>query len=254
LKARAVSVLTLLFSAYGSWYTSSPGNGLNVISVASTDNTVISLQNATISGVSHSPISYDNLFPLPINGTHQVYATSTNNSVVDDACNPLPSSTPNLADKIVLIRRGTCNFVVKFANAAAFGAKYFLIDNNVPGYSSITVGNYTASLISPADGQFLRSEFAAGVNVSLTFPQTGGSASLPDPTGGLVSSFTSYGPTFDMFFKPAVAAPGGNIVSTYPVPLGAYAVLSGTSMVRLCLVDIESQLIPSDRRRRSWRV
>lgn len=33
-----------------------------------------------------------------------------------------------------------------------------------------------------------------------------------------------------MFFKPAVAAPGGNILSTFPVPLGSFAVLSGTSM------------------------
>ena len=73
-------------------------------------------------------------------------------------------------------------------------------------------------------------EFAAGVPVSISFPQTGGSTGFPDPTGGLISSFTSYGPTNDMFFKPAVAAPGGNILSTFPVPLGSFAVLSGTSM------------------------
>lgn len=33
-----------------------------------------------------------------------------------------------------------------------------------------------------------------------------------------------------MFFKPAVAAPGGSILSTFPVPLGSYAIDSGTSM------------------------
>jgi subtilisin family serine protease len=33
-----------------------------------------------------------------------------------------------------------------------------------------------------------------------------------------------------MYFKPAVAAPGGNILSTIPVKLGAFAVESGTSM------------------------
>lgn len=53
---------------------------------------------------------------------------------------------------------------------------------------------------------------------------------MPNANGGLVSSFSSYGPTFDMYFKPAVAAPGGNILSTIPVPLGSYAVESGTSM------------------------
>ena len=42
--------------------------------------------------------------------------------------------------------------------------------------------------------------------------------------------FCSYGPSDDFFFKPAVAAPGGNILSTLPVPLGSFGVLSGTSM------------------------
>ena len=45
-----------------------------------------------------------------------------------------------------------------------------------------------------------------------------------------MSEFSSYGPTFDFHFKPAVTAPGGNIVSTYPRALGSYALLSGTSM------------------------
>jgi subtilisin family serine protease len=43
-------------------------------------------------------------------------------------------------------------------------------------------------------------------------------------------SFCSYGPSYDFFFKPAVAAPGGNIVSTMPLKLGGFALESGTSM------------------------
>jgi subtilisin family serine protease len=46
----------------------------------------------------------------------------------------------------------------------------------------------------------------------------------------LIAPNYSYGPSNDFFFKPAVAAPGGNILSTFPVPLGSFAVLSGTSM------------------------
>jgi hypothetical protein len=114
--------------ADGAWYTSSPGTGLNVISVASTDNTVFPVQNATVHGAAHAPIPYDELFPLAINGTLPVYATSLDDTVAADACAALPASTPNLAGYVVLIRRGTCSFVTKLANAAAFGAKYFLID------------------------------------------------------------------------------------------------------------------------------
>lgn len=95
----------------GSWYTSSPGNAINAISVASLDNTVIPLQNATVHGVAHDPITYFATFPLPINGTLPVFATSNDTAVVDDACNALPDSTPDLSGSVVVVRRGTCTFV-----------------------------------------------------------------------------------------------------------------------------------------------
>lgn len=97
--------------AKGSWYTSSPGNAINAISVASTDNTVIPLQNATVFGVEHDPITYFDTFPLPVNSTLPIFATSTDTTVEDDACNPLPDDTPDLSQFVVIIRRGGCSFV-----------------------------------------------------------------------------------------------------------------------------------------------
>ena len=95
----------------GSWYTSGPGNAINAISVASLDNTVIPLQNATVHGAAHDPIPYFDTFPLPINGTLPVFATSNDTAVVDDACDPLPDDTPDLSGFVVVVRRGTCTFV-----------------------------------------------------------------------------------------------------------------------------------------------
>ncbi|KAA1472916.1 subtilisin-like protease [Dentipellis sp. KUC8613] len=215
----------------GSWYTSSPGNGINVISAASLDNTVIPLQNATVHGVAHDPITYFATLPLPVTTTLPVFATSNDTSIGDDACSPLPDGTPNLSGFVTVVRRGNCTFVQKLTNVAAKGANVVLIYDNGGGFSAIDVGNFTnATLIRAADGEFLVSEFASGANISLSFPQTNGGFNFPDDAGGLISSFTSYGPTNDFFFKPAVAAPGGNIISTFPVPLGSFAVLSGTSM------------------------
>ncbi|KAJ3554568.1 hypothetical protein NM688_g3038 [Phlebia brevispora] len=217
--------------ADGAFYTSSPGNAINAISVASLDNTVIPLQNATVHGVTHDPITYFDTFPLPVNGTLPIFATSTDTTIVDDACDPLPDDTPDLSGFVVIVRRGTCTFVQKLTNIAAKGGQVTLIYDNGSGFEEIDVGNFTdATLIQAADGVFLVNAFAAGENVSLSFPQSGALFQFPDPAGGLISSFTSIGPTNDMFFKPAVAAPGGNILSTFPVPLGSFAVLSGTSM------------------------
>ncbi|KAG6919367.1 hypothetical protein DXG01_006916 [Tephrocybe rancida] len=233
--------------ASGSWYSSSPGNGINVISVSSLDksvaptqmarsnqtthhylSTIIPLQNLTLGGVNHSPITYFETFPFPFTGAFPIYATSNDTAVVDDACNPLPDSTPDLSPYVVIVRRGTCTFVSggpDLSNSLLHGWR-----SNGNGFAGIDVGDYPAALIQAADGEFLASQFAAGTPVTITFPQTGGSTNFPDAAGGLISSFTSYGPTNDFFFKPSIAAPGGNILSTLPTTQGSYGVESGTSM------------------------
>ncbi|KAF8337455.1 subtilisin-like protease [Cantharellus anzutake] len=224
--------------SYGPWDASNPATGLNVISVASVQNTRILVQNLTVVGAAHGPIFYWGLDPLnlpqpdyPYDTPLSIYALSTNTSVVGDGCSPLPDSTPNLNGKVVLVRRGQCLFTTKLANIAAKGGNVTLIyDNIVETLWSPPVAPYIATIISPSDGEFLVKQFAAGIDIKVVFHKGGISSTTPSLDGGLVSSFTSYGPTNDMFFKPAVAAPGGNIISTYPVALGSYAINSGTSM------------------------
>lgn len=111
----------------GAFYTSSPGNAISSISVASLDNTVIELQNATVHGVVHDPITYFATFPFPVNDTLPIFVTSTDPAVVDDACDPLPDSTPDLSGFITIVRRGTCTFVQKLTNVAAKNGTVSLI-------------------------------------------------------------------------------------------------------------------------------
>jgi subtilisin family serine protease len=51
---------------------------------------------------------------------------------------------------------------------------------------------------------------------------------VPNPVAYTVSSFSSSGPSEALDFKPDLAAPGGNIYSTWLNK--GYALLSGTSM------------------------
>ncbi|KAI0045501.1 subtilisin-like protease [Auriscalpium vulgare] len=216
---------------FGAFFTSSPGNGVNVISVASLDNTVTLLQNVTVHGSAHPPITYYSATPVPSTAEWPIYATSNDTTIIDDACDPLPDSTPDLSNFVTIVRRGTCTFVQKIGNIQDKGGDLIIIYDNGNGFGLInTGGDEEAAFIQAADGEWLVSQFVAGTGVTLNFPQHGASVEFPDPTGGLISSFTSYGPSNDFFFKPSVAAPGGKILSTFPVPLGSWAVLSGTSM------------------------
>ncbi|KAL7793830.1 peptidase S8/S53 domain-containing protein [Trichoderma ceciliae] len=52
----------------------------------------------------------------------------------------------------------------------------------------------------------------------------------PNPLAGTIDDFSSFGPTVEMTLEPKISAPGGTILSTWPLEGGGYAVLSGTSM------------------------
>ena len=89
--------------------------------------------------------------------------------------------------------------------------------------------------ISDADGALIDNRLNAGGQGSVILTWTAETGSFPNVlTGGLISSFSSYGLSPDLSIKPDIGAPGGAIRSTYPLdhPAGdnGYATVSGTSM------------------------
>ncbi|KAL8414015.1 hypothetical protein RB594_005301 [Gaeumannomyces avenae] len=111
-----------------------------------------------------------------------------------------------------------------------------IVDLGVP--CTFAVGNQ----VGGAEGIFGVSAPASGLGVmGITSFQnsetptydtaTGQYSSVPNPaSGGLVSLFGLWGSTFELTMKPQFGAPGGSIISTYPVSMGSYEVASGTSM------------------------
>ncbi len=216
--------------ATGLYSTGAPSVGDKVISVASFDNTHIRSLSFTISpdnrAIAHSPAT--GAPTPPTSGSAPMARTGTVTSTAD-ACAALPAGS--LSGRVALIRRGTCSFYIKASNAQAAGAVGVVLYNNAAGGLNPTVAGTPAITIPvvgifAVDGALINSRLASGP-VQLTW---GGLGSFPNPTGGLISSFSSYGMSPDLQLKPDIGAPGGAIYSTYPLELGGHATLSGTSM------------------------
>ena len=218
--------------ANGLYSAGAPGVGKRVIGVASFDNIADTLPYFTISpDAAKAGFNAATGAPAPpISGSFPMARTGTAASTAD-ACAALPAGS--LAGEVALVRRGTCSFYVKAYNASAAGAVAVVLYNNTSGRISPTVAGTPAITIpvvavSKAEGELIDSRLAAGgVDLAWTallgkFPNT--------LTGGLISSFSSYGLAPDLSLKPDIGAPGGSIFSTYPLKLGGYANLSGTSM------------------------
>ena len=207
--------------ADGLYSAGAPGLGKKVIGTASFDNTNVYLPYLAVNGRNVGYMTMTFSPSPPTAGSYEILNVGL-------ACTALPAGS--LTGKVALAARGTCTFAVKAVNAINAGAVSVLISNNVPGVLSGTLGAPLPNPkpvvgISLADGNFIRAQ-AAPVMMTWTDQQ----ASFPSPTGGLISSFSSYGLSPDLALKPDIGAPGGNIYSSYPLESGRYATLSGTSM------------------------
>lgn len=204
-----------------------PGVGADVIGVASYDNGQRSFT------VNDLPFGYNvaSGAPLPPTSGSLPLARTGSQALADDACTALAPGS--LTGQAALIRRGTCSFYIKASNAQAAGAAAVVLYNNAAGALNPSVAGtppmgIPVTAITQAQGNALDTRLANGEALTLTW--TTQAVGFPFGTGGLISGFSSFGLAADLSLKPQLGAPGGGILSTYPLERGATATLSGTSM------------------------
>ncbi|KZL86648.1 subtilisin carlsberg [Colletotrichum incanum] len=225
---------------------------------------------ATGRGVAGSGAVTNSKFPAILNvGTFTVNSNSTNGSESDfvylpgvpeligdlslqlwtpgenNACSDLPDSTPDLSNKIILL---------SFPNSRATGC--YPIDQ---GDRLVTKGGqyiiyYTSDNTTMRDEQYVYSQGIQGVasippyqaeqwlslleqgrNVILSIPNANNTKTRLEElenntSGSYLGTFSSWGPTWELEASPQFVAPGANILSTFPVALGSYRIMTGTSM------------------------
>jgi minor extracellular serine protease Vpr len=140
----------------------------------------------------------------------------------------------SLTGKIALISRGICTFVSKAERAHNAGAiGIVLVDNRTGEANAIPIAlPLPAGMISDLDGKDLRA-FAAANGGSATIRVSSDIREIPTGRSGVVTSFSSAGPTdFGGLLKPDISAPGLDVLSsTPPATTGStFSVFAGTSM------------------------
>ncbi|KAL0260198.1 hypothetical protein SLS55_003882 [Diplodia seriata] len=221
----------------GPFFASSGSSGKDVLAIASVDADTFPAQPFSLTFLTNSSsntttagyIPATSNFPATIRDW-PITPLTLNTSEAADACSALPASTGNLSHVIPLVRRGTCTFATKQANLQAFGAQYILFYNNDSPLVSLSTDatGSLAGLITASAGAAIVATVSGGGTVLADFTANASVVGLYNAAGGGPSAFTSWGGLYDLSLKPDVAAPGGNIFSTYLD--GGFAVQSGTSM------------------------
>lgn len=219
----------------------SPGTAPEAITVASSQNSTVTIEGrglvAKIDGEAYTGGNYtvylDGSSPFgafqTVGGQSLPLAIPSGD---ERGCSSADWEGVNLTGKVALIKRGTCTFQIKTDTVADAGAEAVVIfnQNPDPDLTAMAVDDATipSVMVMNSYGTDLQAALEAGEEVKVAFNGQEQRLQLPDANGDTMSSFSSWGTTPELGFKPDLTAPGGNIFST--VPNGQYAINNGTSM------------------------
>lgn len=223
----------------GVFFGSSGSSGEFVLAVASVDaETLPALPftaTTTRDNVTHTStfgyIPFESPFSPSITD-YPVWPLSLNISDLSAGCERL-STSRNLTGVVVLSPlEGGCSRSTRERVLLEKGARHVLFwnetDITMPRRSSSAV--LQMGIVDFDTAVNLTQTLLSGSSVLLDFSASNASdyVGIHDSAGGVASYFTSLAALYDLQIKPDIAAPGGNIFSTYLN--NTFQVLSGTSM------------------------
>ncbi|KAK3984741.1 peptidase S8/S53 domain-containing protein [Cladorrhinum sp. PSN332] len=141
-----------------------------------------------------------------------------------DACNPLISTEHDPATTVFLIAQGNCGLAEKIRNLYPLNLRYALFYSDgveslyLPSEPAISEDPRVAyGILEHEAGKALLSVLDAEGTVKVTYNDNTNKPVLAakNPRGGIANVFSEWGGTNDLFVKPDISAPGGDIFGAY---------------------------------------
>lgn len=224
----------------------------SALSVASCENSHYQSKYFVVGGADGIKVPYSNA--VNVNNNYEILITAKLNNqtkdyvILDKYGLPDDYKDVDVTGKIVVVNRGGNTFEAKAVNAKAAGAVAVIIVNNVPG--AIATPGVTTSDIIPMVGVAQNAgKILEDVQIKTIYISSANQGMVENPGAGLISSFSSIGPSPELGIKPEITAPGGNIYSS--INGGRYALMSGTSMATPHLAGVSAlikQYVNNDNR------
>ena len=133
----------------------------------------------------------------------------------ENACTDLTNSRSAVEGKIILVKRGVCQYVEKVMRAQSLGAAMVIVVNSEDeiedlsseeGFndSNVTIPTcMVSSSVGEVFSQFANDGILSDILVTIPVPSF-----FSGESQEYLSGFSSHGPTFDLRIKPDVVAPG----------------------------------------------
>lgn len=233
--------------AEGPFALSAPALSPSAIAVGSVENKLLTtVYTATTDN--DQPLDYVSVMPLVEDAPITVFLLGTGvggpiNSTISDGCYfPAWTAAEALINDpdhtaILIALDGFCSINAYVSLLDTIGITriiYYPVDPSSPIIMSEpgTTDTYTIISLDYDTSQQILADISntpSGASFVLNFRDTRVHDKI-NTAGDAMDYFSSIGPTIEMTQKPQLSAPGGNILATWPVSAGGYAVLSGTSM------------------------
>ncbi|KAF9966197.1 hypothetical protein BGZ70_003010, partial [Mortierella alpina] len=230
----------------GAWMVADAGLGDSTSSVASFENIYGFYYSFSYAGKIHpyAPSEGFGNKPILLPGKSTLMPLLLENDTLADGCDG--TLYQNSTGKVVLLLgdASNCDFKSRAAYAKKAGAVGILIQS-VPSAITQIGGDFKFPIGSIENKAGLDMIQAYKNNSKTKFSWGKDPDNFLVQGGGAPSAYSSLGMDGDLRSKPDISAPGGNILSTYPLAKGGYTLMSGTSMATPYLAGVQALYMQS---------